>query len=748
MSRRTRVSSRRSRTKKRAFVSKAEAHDNYHVTNPPVNQVLNLPSTAGNQEVHRLFEAGVIQPKLKIGEPGDKYELEADRMAEQVMRMPDSVCPTCTEKKEESIQPKGENSATMEMSPDVESGIKSLKSGGQPLSESARNYFEPRFGYDFSAVRIHTGSEANEATKSINARAFTIGNDIVFARNNYSSKTEEGKKLLAHELTHNIQQMGKDYESDGYLQRAVDKDEDLQAELFAGDPLLEAVHDGYYILRKWEAPRGESVRKIQLGLQQIYSDALPIYGADGIFGPETEAEVKRFQRDSRLGHNECDGIIGAVTMGLIDDRIAGQEPKSNGLTAEDVADPRIDSNAQAALIRMSRKDSIQSEAAYGLLNSVKHGELAWIIGEYQATMFIDPWISSDWAELPETWQDGVLAGGVDFQNTSISAVFREIVRFKDDQLDQALSKDWYMFTGFFPLPPCPYTEISSESANPTMGYKRDPKDKRTAIICTQGLPHNKPPIVEVTGPDCTQKKYNKEFRSQMGLAFRHQEPRVDDRGGTAGKEVMFRTDRGQGHVWEAQGDVHVAPYTLSDVRLWEHGIIQTVDNWIIEAKYQKSGRARRTASKARDCNPSNVTPPWSGMFSVRWQGNTPIVNNNGAPDVIGKLVGYLDSPQMPFPKKHPTLNSDISEITFTGKAHLWHIVKPRYYDLSINNLVFLSYARIGLDIGSVRCGTDVWVGYIKGGNGIEQNPICGKGPTNPILTNPIAIDLLNTLQVL
>ncbi|MEJ2568560.1 MAG: DUF4157 domain-containing protein, partial [candidate division WOR-3 bacterium] len=209
MSRHSKIRSRRLRTKKRAIVSKDKAPDVYPVKSSPTDEVLHLQNTAGNETVQRMFDSGIIQPKLKIGQPGDKYELEADRMAEQVMRMPDSVCPGCTEKKEESIQSAVENSATMEMSPDVESGINSLKGSGQPLSEATRNYFEPRFGYDFSAVRIHTGNEANDTAKLINARSFTFGNDIVFGTSNYSPKTSEGKKLLAHELTHVIQQSSK-----------------------------------------------------------------------------------------------------------------------------------------------------------------------------------------------------------------------------------------------------------------------------------------------------------------------------------------------------------------------------------------------------------------------------------------------------------------------------------------------------------------------------------------------------------
>jgi hypothetical protein len=79
---------------------------------------------------------------------------------------------------------------------------------GQALPESARNFFEPRFGQDFSAVRVHYGEEAAHSAESINARAYTIGKDIVFNDGQYAPEAPTGKKLLAHELTHVVQQKG------------------------------------------------------------------------------------------------------------------------------------------------------------------------------------------------------------------------------------------------------------------------------------------------------------------------------------------------------------------------------------------------------------------------------------------------------------------------------------------------------------------------------------------------------------
>ena len=87
-----------------------------------------------------------------------------------------------------------------------ENYVNNLSASGSPLSKSAREFYEPRFGYDFSNVKIHTDSVAAQSAQSINALAYTSGNNIVFNTNQYAPETDSGKRLLAHELTHIIQQ--------------------------------------------------------------------------------------------------------------------------------------------------------------------------------------------------------------------------------------------------------------------------------------------------------------------------------------------------------------------------------------------------------------------------------------------------------------------------------------------------------------------------------------------------------------
>jgi hypothetical protein len=196
--------------------------------------LLALQQTHGNRYVQRVV-AG-IQAKLVVGQPGDKYEQEADRVAEEVMRMPepqvqrqeeeeedliqtkplvDQITPLVQrqveeeeEEEEEMLQAKSREDATSEVTNDLESQINAIKGGGRPLAESERAFFEPRFGVDFSRVRVHTDARAAESARAVKARAFTIGWDIVFNKGEYAPETVRGGRLLAHELTHVIHQGG------------------------------------------------------------------------------------------------------------------------------------------------------------------------------------------------------------------------------------------------------------------------------------------------------------------------------------------------------------------------------------------------------------------------------------------------------------------------------------------------------------------------------------------------------------
>lgn len=156
----------------------------------------------------RLQGQGVLQAKLTVGAANDAYEQEADRVAEQVMRMPEPL----SESQALSITP-----VTSRQAQSKESGAEApatappivheaLSSPGQPLDAATRGYFEPRFGHDLTRVRLHTDPKAAESARAVNALAYTIGNDIVLGTGQYRPRTIDGSRLLAHELTHVVQQ--------------------------------------------------------------------------------------------------------------------------------------------------------------------------------------------------------------------------------------------------------------------------------------------------------------------------------------------------------------------------------------------------------------------------------------------------------------------------------------------------------------------------------------------------------------
>jgi ferredoxin len=114
------------------------------------------------------------------------------------------------EEEEEPVQEKHEGNPTPHLTSELDAKIRSLRGGGAPLPPATRTFFERRFGYDFSGVRIHTGNGAIQMSNRLHAQAVTSGRDIYLGAGKYNPVTEPGKSLLAHELTHVIQQGGED----------------------------------------------------------------------------------------------------------------------------------------------------------------------------------------------------------------------------------------------------------------------------------------------------------------------------------------------------------------------------------------------------------------------------------------------------------------------------------------------------------------------------------------------------------
>ena len=147
-----------------------------------------------------------LQRKLAINEPGDEYEREADRVAEQVMQMPEPERgPGVAESPRTPLVQRrvnGGGPTGIGTAPQIVHDV--LNTPGQPLDASTRAFFEPRFGHDFSSVRIHADAKSAQSARAVNAQAYTVGNHIAFGR--YTPGTTGSNALLAHELTHVMQQ--------------------------------------------------------------------------------------------------------------------------------------------------------------------------------------------------------------------------------------------------------------------------------------------------------------------------------------------------------------------------------------------------------------------------------------------------------------------------------------------------------------------------------------------------------------
>ena len=195
----------------------------------PVERILHLQRTVGNQAVRELLTANLIQAKLTIGEPGDSHEQEADRIADRVMGMPESrVADNVRGPQVQRLQRKEAGAQAPAMGPETEAKVESQTSGGRPLPAPALDSFEHRFGQDFGHVRVHTDGPAADAAQAVNARAFTLGNHIVFGAGEFAPDTVSGQRLLAHELVHVVQQGGR-ADGGGAIQRKAMPEADTDA---------------------------------------------------------------------------------------------------------------------------------------------------------------------------------------------------------------------------------------------------------------------------------------------------------------------------------------------------------------------------------------------------------------------------------------------------------------------------------------------------------------------------------------
>lgn len=170
-----------------------------------------------------VFGDGAALGEFAVSHPDDAHEQEAERVADHVMRSAEPgnvsrnapspavhrVCAECEEEMAgEQIDRATASGGASEAPVPVAANIHDMQGGGSPLPPATRAFFEPRFGADFSHVRVHTGGRADATARAVSAKAFTVGSDIVFAGGQFAPESQEGQHLLAHELTHVVQQDG------------------------------------------------------------------------------------------------------------------------------------------------------------------------------------------------------------------------------------------------------------------------------------------------------------------------------------------------------------------------------------------------------------------------------------------------------------------------------------------------------------------------------------------------------------
>lgn len=330
-----------------------------------------------------FFRSLAVQAKLNVIQPGDKYEQEADSVADQVIQRlsqspskQDSIanpehanhrnpffssdlitrslktlnpstssnlqiqtkCETCgsEEKKatgekeikrktdnqivfqadingigtDSNLMTKQDNTETPTVTPKTTSQLFASKGKGDPLPKSTQSEMERGFGVDFSKVRTHNDSLAVDLSKNLGAQAFTHGSDIYFNSGKFDTYSQKGKRLLAHELTHVVQQWAGPQKA---IQRqAIPQTKPLKSPRFKDDPVLEEVLNGKILLKNGES--GDHITRLQQGLIDAGHE-LKEFGADGQFGGETKKEVIAFQEAHGL---ETDGVIGPNTMSALD----------------------------------------------------------------------------------------------------------------------------------------------------------------------------------------------------------------------------------------------------------------------------------------------------------------------------------------------------------------------------------------------------------------------------------------------
>jgi hypothetical protein len=287
-----------------------------------------LHRALGNQVYGQL-----VQAKLTVGASDDPYERQAERVADEVVRRPapavqrtcecGGTCEACQEEEppqpepiaeaisaapppppdeDEPIQPSGEGTPPAGPPDEVEGHVRAVQDGsGEPLSPPLRAFYESRFGADFGHVRLHTGTAVSKAAQAIRARAFTVGPNVAFRSGAFAPGTQEGKRLLAHELTHVVQQTAPGPSAAPDVQRQVEPESDAGATGSAASvasPLIVDSEAG--AIAPGQMPKEEFLSQARLEACRVANEVLARVGRDTEGCPYLDYWYAYYlQRDSR-----------------------------------------------------------------------------------------------------------------------------------------------------------------------------------------------------------------------------------------------------------------------------------------------------------------------------------------------------------------------------------------------------------------------------------------------------------------
>jgi hypothetical protein len=267
-----------------------------------------------------------IQAKLAVGQPNDPLEYEADRVAEQVTRplATSHAGPQTSGIAPAVPRPTFANTSDQRM---ADLGV------GAPLEPSVRARLEPRFGHDFSGVRVHTGAEAGRSARSFGALAYTLGQNVVFSDGQYAPHAGDGQRLLAHELTHVVQQRAPGATPSRQLK--------ANAVRFQDEPTLDAISEGKKVLK--EGDKGEAVIRVTTALSELgqYNNIV-----DESFDPPLTSAVSSYQSAKGLKGKVPDGSVDKQTFDKLDQDFSAGFRVERGVLAAQKA-PNILSQTQS-----------------------------------------------------------------------------------------------------------------------------------------------------------------------------------------------------------------------------------------------------------------------------------------------------------------------------------------------------------------------------------------------------------------